>query len=108
MTDNGGRLTYTDTLARLDERLKGVERRLDEPMKCIEGALVAQRLEQVSNALKGLASVREEDYRSLTAHERRIQRLEDGVQVRVARIAVIAATVGGVVTLLGQIIAQVL
>lgn len=92
------RLSYTDTLARLDERLRAVERRLDQPMRCVEGAVVAQNLEHVASALKDLAAVREEDYRTLTAHERRIQSLEDRAHVQVAKIAALAALVGTVVT----------
>jgi hypothetical protein len=105
---DGERLSYTDTLARLDERLKSVEMRLSQPMRCVEGALVAQRLDQVADALKDLAMVREEDYRTLTAHERRLQTLEEGVQVRVAKIAAISAVVGGAVTIVGQLITRVL
>lgn len=107
MADTGGH-SYTDTLARLDERLKNVEARLSEPMRCVEGAVVAERLNQVNDALKDLAAVRAKDYRLLTAHERRLQTLEEGVHLRVARIAAIAAIVGGVVTLIGQIITRVL
>jgi len=107
MTDNA-RASYTDTLARLDERLKAVEKRLDQPMRCVEGALVAQRLDQVTEALKDLVAVRGEDYQMLTAHERRLQALEGSVQLHVARIAAIAAVVGGAVTIIGQLITRLL
>lgn len=102
------RLSYTNTLARLDERLKSVETRLSQPMRCVEGALVAQRLDQVAETLKDLAAVREEDYRTLTAHERRIQTLEDRAQVQVAKIAAVAALVGGAVTGVAQIVARLI
>lgn len=102
------RPSYTDTLARLDERLKAVERRLDQPMRCVEGAVVAQRLDQVAEALKDMAAIRAEDYERLSTHERRIQHLEEGVQLHVARIAAIAAVVGGAVTVIGQIITRML
>ena len=98
------RLSCTDTLARLDERLKSVETRLSQPMRCVEGALVAQRLDQVAEALKDLVAIREEDRRAIAAHERRLQALEDGVQIRVAQITAIAAIVGGSVTVLGQLV----
>jgi hypothetical protein len=98
------RLSYTDTLARLDERMSSVERRLDQPMRCVEGALVAQRLDQMAEALKDLVAIREEDRRAIAAHERRLQALEDGVQIRVAQITAIAAIVGGSVTVLGQLV----
>ena len=98
------RLSYTDTLARLDERLKSVETRLGQPMRCVEGALVAQRLDQMADALKDLVAIREEDRRAIAAHERRLQALEDGVQIRVAQITAIAAIVGGSVTVLGQLV----
>jgi len=98
------RLSYTDTLARLDERMSSVERRLDQPMRCVEGALVAQRLDQMADALKDLVAIREEDRRAIAAHERRLQALEDGVQIRVAQITAIAAIVGGSVTVLGQLV----
>jgi hypothetical protein len=98
------RLSYTDTLARLDERLKSVETRLSQPMRCVEGALVAQRLDQMAEALKDLVAIREEDRRAIAAHERRLQALEDGVQIRVAQITAIAAIVGGSVTVLGQLV----
>lgn len=102
------RLSYTDTLARLDERLKSVETRLGQPMRCVEGALVAQRLDQVAEALKDLTAVREEDYRTISAHERRIQTLEDRAQVQVAKIAAVAALVGGAVTGVAQIVARLI
>ncbi len=102
------RLSCIDTLARLDERLKSVETRLSQPMRCVEGALVAQRLDQVAETLKDLAAVREEDYRTLTAHERRIQTLEDRAQVQVAKIAAVAALVGGAVTGVAQIVARLI
>lgn len=98
------RLSYTDTLARLDERMSSVERRLDQPMRCVEGALVAQRLDQMAEAFKDLVAIREEDRRAIAAHERRLQALEDGVQIRVAQITAIAAIVGGSVTVLGQLV----
>ena len=98
------RLSYTDTLARLDERLKSVETRLSQPMRCVEGALVAQRLDQMAEAFKDLVAIREEDRRAIAAHERRLQALEDGVQIRVAQITAIAAIVGGSVTVLGQLV----
>jgi len=102
------RLSCIDTLARLDERLKSVETRLGQPMRCVEGALVAQRLDQVAETLKDLAAVREEDYRTLTAHERRIQTLEDRAQVQVAKIAAVAALVGGAVTGIAQIVVRLI
>lgn len=112
------RLSYTDTLARLDERLKSVERRLDQPMNCVEGAVVRQRLDIVVETLKDLAAIREDDHRTLSTHERRIQSLEDRkadakalveqekrmrsleerAHVQVAKIAALAALVGTVVT----------
>ena len=98
------RLSYTGTLARLDERLKSVETRLSQPMRCVEGALVAQRLDQMAEAFKDLVAIREEDRRAIAAHERRLQALEDGVQIRVAQITAIAAIVGGSVTVLGQLV----
>ena len=98
------RLSYTNTLARLDERLKSVETRLSQPMRCVEGALVAQRLDQMAEAFKDLVAIREEDRRAIAAHERRLQALEDGVQIRVAQITAIAAIVGGSVTVLGQLV----
>ena len=107
------RSSYTDTLARLDERLKGVEARLNQPMRCVEGALVAQRLETVGKELKTLTAIREEDARTLanhgqrlqtleektiTTHEIRIQELEKKTRIQVAKIAAISALVGTVVT----------
>lgn len=100
--------SYTDTLARLDERLKNVEKRLDEPMRCVEGALVRQRLDIVVETLRDLAAVREEDYRTLSTHERRIQTLEERGQVQVAKIAAVAAIVGGAVTGIAQIVVRLI
>ena len=98
------RLSYTDTLARLDERLKSVETRLSQPMRCVEGALVAQRLDQVADAFKDLAAVREEDCRTISAHERRIQTLEERGRVKVAQIAAIAAIITASLSLVGQLV----
>ena len=95
---------YTETLTRLDERLKSVERRLDQPMRCVEGALVAQRLDHVTEALKELVAVRAEDHNTLTTHEQRLQSLEERGQVQVAKIAAIAAIITASLSLVGQLI----
>jgi len=58
----------------------------------------------MAEALKDLVAIREEDRRAIAAHERRLQALEDGVQIRVAQITAIAAIVGGSVTVLGQLV----
>ena len=99
------RPSYTETLhevkvqqALLRQQMDAVIKRLDQPMDCVQGALVALQLQHVREALKDLGAVREEDYRTLTAHERRLQSLEERAQVKVAKIAAIAALVGTVVT----------
>lgn len=102
------RLSCTDTLARLDERLKSVETRLGQPMECVQGAIVAEQLKYVVKALTELKAMREADYQMLSAHERRIQTLEERGEVQVAKIAAVAAIITASLSLAGQMLLPLL